>query len=123
MKKISSRDILLVSCIVTTAHGVTIADLKNEYETVDSGEILKVTSEMWHNRLGHPHVEAMKKINHLKEMKKQEDCETCFRGKFKRLKFPHSEDNKTDRVLQRRHSAVVGPMSIHEWIQVFCHIR
>ena len=98
---------------VTTANGVTIDELKTEYVS-EERKASFVSTEVWHNRLGHLHQEALLKIQPIAEKgntKMEEDCETCIRGKLRRSNFPKKRESKTNQLLERIHSDVAGPFT------------
>jgi len=90
----------------TSVGGTTMEALQNEERLHDTQTALWVTREIWHNRLGHLHEETMKKIP-LKISPAWEkalaDCETCFKGKMKRLPFPKNDHQKAGETLARIH--------------------
>jgi hypothetical protein len=95
---------------VTTQGSTSIEEIEKKYKYIGN-KVSKVSSDIWHSRLGHINKESLKRISPLEGHLKKDvgnDCESCIHGKFKRLKFQQSED-KTSTVLQRIHS-VCGPM-------------
>ncbi|MCO5590431.1 hypothetical protein L7F22_044401 [Adiantum nelumboides] len=73
---------------------------------------------IWHYRLGHPHVQAMRTLLQYK-MANGIDirpvsidlCEACIFGKMSRTKFPRSI-HKTKQPLELVHSDVFGPLPV-----------
>lgn len=97
---------------VTTANGNSIEELKAEY-LKEERKASFVSTEVWHNRLGHVHQDAMFRIAPIVETgaKKMEDvCDSCIRGKMRRTSFPKKGESETKRVLEKIHSDVAGPI-------------
>ncbi|MCO5568445.1 hypothetical protein L7F22_022144 [Adiantum nelumboides] len=73
---------------------------------------------LWHYRLGHPHVQAMRTLLLYKMARGIEFtqvsidlCEACIFGKMSRTKFPRST-HRTNQPLELVHSDVFGPLPI-----------
>ncbi|MCO5581864.1 hypothetical protein L7F22_035753 [Adiantum nelumboides] len=71
---------------------------------------------LWHYRLGHPHVQAMRSIQTHRmaigftpNLSRISLCEACIFGKMTRTKFPRSK-SKTKDLLELVHSNLCGPM-------------
>lgn len=100
--------------VVTTENGESINYLRGQFKSESTRTVSKVSFKMWHERLGHAHTEAIKKMSIIKEnstdLQLTEDCISCIKGKMKKLKFPEEKRLKTSQPLQRIHSDVAGPI-------------
>jgi hypothetical protein len=80
----------------------------------------KVTSknaDLWHRRLGHLHIAAVKDVVGGDEIrcnkdaeKRTENCETCMKGKLKATPFPKKSFTREKEPLMLVHSDVAGPI-------------
>ncbi|MCO5601028.1 hypothetical protein L7F22_055145 [Adiantum nelumboides] len=72
---------------------------------------------IWHYRLGHPHVQAIRTLLQYKMANGNfrpvsiDLCEACIFGKMSRTKFPRST-HKTKKPLEVVHSDVFGPLPV-----------
>ncbi|KAJ1523108.1 hypothetical protein ONE63_001001 [Megalurothrips usitatus] len=97
---------------ITTANSESIDELRERYVSEEKKASF-VSTEVWHNRLGHLHKGALLKIQPIAEkgnIKMDEDCEICIKGKMKRSNFPKERESKTIAILERIHSDVGGPI-------------
>lgn len=94
----------------------------------DSGEVLEgvalVTASVWHQRLGHVHLQAMKNIPYLPDVKSIEsDCDTCTLGKMTKNSFPKKSERKSTKPLELVHSDLMtSPIlsnSGHKYMMTF----
>ncbi|KAE8739335.1 hypothetical protein FOCC_FOCC015166 [Frankliniella occidentalis] len=94
---------------ITTVGSTTLEDIKKNYEENGIIKASRVTADIWHQRLGHLNQEDLKKIESV-EVSKLTECDTCHEGKARRTNFP-IRNSKTDKVLERVHSDIVGPIT------------
>lgn len=98
---------------VTTTDSPSISDLKSNYKE-HKKKASVVSLETWHRRLGHAHEDCILKITPLADnstKKMKEECSTCIVGKMRCSNNPKERESKTENVLQRVHSDVMGPIS------------
>lgn len=89
----------------------TIKNISHIFESKSqNGAACKTVSNMiWHERLGHLHQDAMRKLPVL-EMKDEDKlvCEVCVQGKFSKISFPKQSEHKSSALLQIIHSDLMG---------------
>ena len=73
------------------------------------------TLNLWHNRLGHVHHAAIKRIPALAGVRGSADagevCETCVKGKMHKRPLPSHSKSRASRPLELVHSDVMGPFT------------
>jgi hypothetical protein len=97
---------------ITTVGSTTLEEIRTDYEKNGTIKASRATANIWHERMGHLNVEDLKKIEQLEVSNLQpcELCDTCHEGKARRTSFPW-RNSKTDKVLDRVHSDLVGPIT------------
>ena len=85
---------------------------------VDQGFAKKVSSEVWHRRLGHLNLKMIKKMEtnnvvdgvRIDDTSPMNDCIACLEGKMRRLSFSNHHEPRTSSILELIHSDVCGPI-------------
>jgi hypothetical protein len=85
---------------LTMEGGMPIQEIKKELN-VRQKKASRVFFSIWHDRLGHLHEAAIKKIPALaqEEGRLQGECSMCIEGKMKCAKFPVDKGEKVKNVL------------------------
>lgn len=98
-------------------YAVKVRPVRTLLNTVSTSLIANVSSEPWHQRLGHIGESAMRKLVDSGRLPSQalsaiqnQVCQTCLAGKQSRLPFPTSA-TKSHTVLELLHMDLCGPIS------------
>jgi hypothetical protein len=93
-----------------------------DWDTVMAARVTEGDEALWHARLGHVNVKALRatekcveglpKIQTRDEEREDHDCPSCEHAKSKRAPMPKKSHYKTDRKLQLVNSDLVGPFAI-----------
>ena len=72
----------------------------------------------WHDRLGHANINQIKAAENHNSVERLiisnkifNDCETCLKAKQTRATIPKDSHKKSNKILERIHSDICGPLS------------
>ncbi|KAE8741808.1 hypothetical protein FOCC_FOCC012670 [Frankliniella occidentalis] len=98
---------------ITTVGSPDVEDIEKLFKE-EERKASNVSVQTWHDRLGHPNDAALSKIPPIGKMLKstnlREDCEPCIKGKLKCTPVPKEAESKTEKILEKVHSDVAGPI-------------
>ena len=82
---------------------------------------------MWHCRLGHIGIKRMKELHkdgllESLDFDSFDRCEPCLMGNMTRSPF-NGIVERADDLLGIIHTDVCGPMSVAQWLLIFCHLH
>ncbi|XP_023719031.1 uncharacterized protein LOC111870744 [Cryptotermes secundus] len=89
---------------VMTLGSTTVDNIKETYDR--KKKVLLVSLATWHSRLGHRHLEAVKKLEVLDELStnlsdRESECSPGIQGKMRQEPFPTGEGEKAKEVLDK----------------------
>lgn len=94
---------------LTTENSPSIHEIQEQLESV------KRALDVWHDRLGHPNMETIKRLEVLSKLMEknktnESECVHCIQGKMRREAFPVEEGEKASLVLERIHTDIMEPI-------------
>eukprot|EP00253_Pinus_taeda_P001984 PITA_01984 len=115
------KNLISVAMLEDKGYDVVFIEGKDFLRTIAckaEGVVSRDDGELWHPRLGHLHHGALKILQQISSglpkgtLVQSNQCKGCTLGKFVKATF-HEKDSRTTTILERIHTNVCGPFSVH----------